>query len=85
MRILMITALLPLAACHASWDHNGSHGGQVAEGKGTPTARTYDATAFTGVDLRGPDLAATLTAVIWTTLLARRELRRAVTAAGSSA
>jgi hypothetical protein len=55
MRILMITAFLPLMACHASWDHNGSHGGQVAEGKGTPTARTYDATGFTGVDLRGPD------------------------------
>lgn len=55
MRILMLTALLPLAACHASWDHNGSHGGNVAEGKGTPTARTYDATGFTGVDLRGPD------------------------------
>lgn len=55
MRILMITAFLPLMACHASWDHNGNHGGKVAEGKGTPSARTYDATGFTAVDLRGPD------------------------------
>jgi len=53
MRILMITAFLPLMACHASWDHDG--GGKVAQSGGTPAARTYDATGFTGVDLRGPD------------------------------
>lgn len=54
MRILMIASFLPLMACHASWDHDGREG-HVAQSSGTPAARTYDATGFTGVDLRGPD------------------------------
>jgi hypothetical protein len=53
MRILLIASFLPLMACHASWDHEG--GGKVAQSSGTPASRTYDATGFTGVDLRGPD------------------------------
>jgi hypothetical protein len=54
MRILITAAFLPLMACHASWDHDGG-GAKGAQSKGTPTARTYDATGFTAVDLRGSD------------------------------
>lgn len=54
MRILMIASFLPLMACHASWDRDG-HGGQVAQSSGTPSARTYDAKDFTGVEVRGSD------------------------------
>lgn len=54
MRMLLITALLPLAACHASWDHDGSAGHQ-AKPSGVGATRTYDATGFTAVDLRGSD------------------------------
>ena len=55
MRILLITAaLLPLAACHASWDRDGakSHNSKAA---GPMTTRTYDVAGFNGVDLRGSD------------------------------
>lgn len=59
MRILLITAailpILPLAACHASWDHDGAGGGYNAKEAGPKTTRTYDATGFTAVDLRGSD------------------------------
>lgn len=54
MRLLMTAAFLPLMACHASWDHDGGSA-NTAHSKGTPTSRTYDATGFTGVDLRGSD------------------------------
>lgn len=55
MRILLITAaLLPLAACHASWDRDGAEGHQ-AKASGPATSRSYDAKDFTGVELRGSD------------------------------
>ena len=56
MRILLITAaFLPLAACHASWDHDGAGGGYNAKNAGPMTSRTYDLAGFTAVDLRGSD------------------------------
>ncbi|MES2443051.1 MAG: head GIN domain-containing protein [Pseudomonadota bacterium] len=54
MRILLMTAFLPLMACHASWDHDGGDA-HVAQSSGTKAARTYDATGFTGVEVRGSD------------------------------
>lgn len=64
MRILILALLpLPLMACQSNWERgeraqaNGS--GAQAEGGaapgGTASARSYDATGFTGVDVRGPD------------------------------
>ncbi|MEZ0244483.1 MAG: head GIN domain-containing protein [Sphingomonas sp.] len=56
MRILLITAaLLPLAACHASWDHDGAGGGHNAKAAGPVATRSYDLAGFTAVDLRGSD------------------------------
>lgn len=54
MRILLITAaLLPLAACHANWGQHGD--GHQVKPSGVGASRTYNATGFTGVDLRGSD------------------------------
>ncbi|MCW3846525.1 DUF2807 domain-containing protein [Sphingomonas sp. LB-2] len=55
MRILLIAACLPLlGACHASWDHDGAsrHDGKLS---GVAASRSYDATGFTAIDLRGSD------------------------------
>ncbi|MBO9712407.1 head GIN domain-containing protein [Sphingomonas sp.] len=52
MRLLLIcAAALPLGACHASWEHKGT---EVAP-SGTGATRSYAATGFTGVDVRGSD------------------------------
>lgn len=52
MRMLMIAAmLLPLAACQSNWEKKG----QTAEAAGTGATRSFAASGFTGVDLRGPD------------------------------
>jgi hypothetical protein len=54
MRLLLIcAAALPLGACHASWEKEG-HGRKV-EASGPAQTRSYDATGFTGIDLRGSD------------------------------
>ena len=52
MRLFLIAAaMLPITACHASWEKDGP----TAHAKGTGATRSYDATGFTGVDLRGSD------------------------------
>lgn len=51
MRLLLIAAMLPVTACHASWEKDGP----VAQPHGTGASRSYDASGFTGVDLRGSD------------------------------
>jgi hypothetical protein len=51
MRILLIVALLPLAACQSKAEKQG-HAAQVSGGGAT---RSFAATGFTGVDLRGSD------------------------------
>jgi hypothetical protein len=50
MRKLWIVALLPLAACQSNWEK-----GQAAEPSGTGATRSFAASGFTAVDLRGPD------------------------------
>lgn len=50
MRKLWIVALLPLAACQSNWEK-----GQAAEPSGQGTTRSFAATGFTSVELRGPD------------------------------
>lgn len=56
MRILLIAAaILPLSACHASWDHDNAGGGYQNKEAGPRTTKTYDVAGFTGVDLRGSD------------------------------
>jgi hypothetical protein len=52
MRLLLITAaLLPLAACQSSWEKKG----EAAQASGTGASRSYAASGFTKVDLRGSD------------------------------
>lgn len=51
MRLLLIAAMLPVTACHASWEKDGP----TAHASGTGATRSYEATGFTGVDLRGSD------------------------------
>jgi hypothetical protein len=54
MRLLLICAVaLPLGACHASWERDGK--GHRVQESGPAAARTYAATGFTAVDLRGSD------------------------------
>lgn len=48
---LLALALLPATACHASWEKDG-HAVQPSGKGGT---RSFAASGFTGVDLRGPD------------------------------
>ncbi|HVJ03233.1 MAG TPA: head GIN domain-containing protein [Sphingomonas sp.] len=50
MRNLWIVALLPLAACQSNWEK-----GEAAQPSGTGASRSFAATGFTSVDLRGPD------------------------------
>jgi hypothetical protein len=53
MRLLLICAMaLPLGACHASWEKKGGH---TVEASGPGAVRTYAATGFTAVDVRGSD------------------------------
>lgn len=58
MRALLILAAAPLVllgACQSKWEREGGHSGEGAKSSGTPTSRTYQATGFTQVDLRGSD------------------------------
>jgi len=50
MRMLLTIALLPLAACQSNWEK-----GEAAQPSGTGATRSFAASGFTGVDLRGPD------------------------------
>ncbi|WP_010545042.1 head GIN domain-containing protein [Sphingomonas elodea] len=53
MRPLLVLALLPLAtACHASWDE--AKGTKIGP-SGTGASRSFAATGFTAVALKGPD------------------------------
>lgn len=49
--MLLLVALLPLAACQS----NAEKQSQAASVSGSGATRTYAATGFTGVELRGPD------------------------------
>lgn len=51
MRMLLIVALLPLAACQSNWEKQG----QAAQASGTGATRNFAASEFTAVELRGPD------------------------------
>lgn len=55
MRLLMI-ALLPLTAgaCQSKWEKEGGGGGNV-QSSGPSVSRSFAATGFTGVELRGSD------------------------------
>lgn len=50
MRKLWIVALLPLAACQSNWEK-----GQAAEPSGKGGTRSFAASDFASVELRGPD------------------------------
>lgn len=50
MRMLLIAAMLPLAACQSNWEK-----GETAQASGAGASRSYAATEFTAVDLRGSD------------------------------
>jgi cytoskeletal protein CcmA (bactofilin family) len=52
MRLLLIAAALPLAACQSNWEKQGQ---AAAQPSGTGATRSYAASGFTGVELRGPD------------------------------
>lgn len=58
MRHLLLAAavasILPLAACHASWEHKDKDGNMVAP-SGPKVARDFAASDFTGVELTGVD------------------------------
>ncbi len=54
---LIALALLPLtgtAACHASWEKDGKEGHDTKP-SGVTAKRSYDASGFTKIELRGPD------------------------------
>ncbi|MBB4837763.1 hypothetical protein HNP52_000814 [Sphingomonas kyeonggiensis] len=54
---LIALALLPLtgtAACHASWEKDGKEGHDTKP-SGVIAKRSYDASGFTKIELRGPD------------------------------
>lgn len=64
MRILLLAAaLVPLAGCHASWDHDGASNGNgtsqasrdAIPAQGAGATRTFAAKDFTEVELFGPD------------------------------
>ncbi|MFS2110814.1 head GIN domain-containing protein [Sphingomonas sp. Sphisp140] len=58
MRSLIALALLPLmatGACHASWEKDGGKDGHEVKQSGVTAKRSYDATGFTKVELRGTD------------------------------
>lgn len=58
MRLLMIALVAPMmattAACQSKWEKEGSAGSSIAP-SGPGATRTYAASGFTGVDLRGSD------------------------------
>jgi len=49
--LVLIAAMLPVTACHASWEKEG----HAAQPSGSGGTRSFNATGFTGVDLRGSD------------------------------
>jgi hypothetical protein len=51
MRMLLMVALLPLAACQSNWEKQG----QAAQVSGSGATRSFAANGFTSVELRGPD------------------------------
>ncbi|UZK64991.1 head GIN domain-containing protein [Sphingomonas sp. M1-B02] len=51
MRLLLIAAILPLAACQSSWEKEG----QAAEVRGSGATRSFAASGFTGIALQGSD------------------------------
>jgi len=51
MRMLLMIALLPLAACQSNWEKQG----EAAQASGTGATRSFSASGFTGVELRGSD------------------------------
>ncbi|WP_029936703.1 head GIN domain-containing protein [Sphingomonas sp. UNC305MFCol5.2] len=51
MRMLLMIALLPLAACQSNWEKKG----EAVQASGTGASRSFAANGFTGVELRGPD------------------------------
>lgn len=56
MRLLLIAALMPVTACHASWEKEGSAPqGNAATSSGSGASRSFAASDFTGVELRGSD------------------------------
>jgi len=51
MRMLLIVALLPLAACQSNWEKQG----EAAQVSGGGATRSFAASDFTGVEVRGSD------------------------------
>lgn len=51
MRMLLMIALLPLAACQSNWEKEG----EAAQASGTGASRSFAASSFTGVEVEGPD------------------------------
>jgi hypothetical protein len=49
--MLLMIALLPLAACQSNWEKKG----EAAQASGTGVSRSFAASGFAGVELRGPD------------------------------
>jgi hypothetical protein len=49
--MLLMIALLPLAACQSNWEKKGD----AAQASGSGATRSYAASGFTGVELRGSD------------------------------
>jgi hypothetical protein len=49
--MLLLVALLPLTACQSNWEKKG----EAAQASGSGATRTYAATGFTGIDVRGSD------------------------------
>lgn len=52
MRLLLIAAMLPLAACHANADRKEGH---AAQPQGSGGSRSFTVASFDSIDLRGPD------------------------------
>lgn len=56
MRLMLVAALIPITACHASWEkEGGSNQGHAAPASGSGATRSFNASGFTGVNLRGSD------------------------------
>lgn len=55
MRVMLIAALLPLAACGNFDIDSDDDGGKGVPATGSGDARTYAVADFSGVELRGPD------------------------------
>jgi hypothetical protein len=51
MRMLLIAMLLPLTACQSNWEKQG----EAAQSSGSGATRSFAASGFTGVALRGSD------------------------------